>query len=636
MCGIFFFISGGVITIHDSKDLSAAADKIKHRGPDSTRRIHYTRSFACFHRLQIVDPHPEGMQPFERGLVGTSTDNASTDNASTDNASTSIETKNTQWMCMVNGEIYNYCELRKFIVPDYTPRSHSDCEVVIGLFLTELSKGKSDYDALCTVLSMLDGEYAIVLYNITRNYAIAVTDELRTRPLFIGYEFPSGRKPGGYYIVSEQKAVISGSRCWPLHPGTIYIIDPSSWAVVTTYPIATDKLSKEISGCGVTALRPPKYWWEMSPEARLTASQLTMDAAAERLRELLIANVHIKMHSDRNYGFLLSGGIDSSLICGIAARYCRDNGLPRIRTFTVGFSTQAPDTLAARTVAYACDSIHSEIIVPYEAGLNIIQDVIRFNESWDQTTVRASIPMSIAARWIKKHHPDIAVIYSGEVADELLRGYLYNRTAVSEEDARADMRMRLEDISMFDGLRADRVIASQGMEVRFPFFSRRLLEFVWSLPWKFLDPSSNNGVEKMLLRKAFDGRGYIPQKIIWRTKNAFSDATSVMCVTSKESGGDSAVANTDIMAVSSPIKSGSEWKEMLKAYADLHVSKDRFENRDIIYPGAKIHTSEDMYYMDIFTSFGYNPAAIPYKWLPSWVEGATDSSATMLKVFTAN
>lgn len=615
MCGIFFFISRHVVTIHDAKLLGTGADKIKHRGPDSTRKIHYTRAFACFHRLQIVDPHPEGMQPFERSLV---LPIKQTRELPTELLTTQSET--VQWMCMVNGEIYNYRDLGKYIADEYKPKSHSDCEVVIGLFLTELSKEKSDYESLCAVLSLLDGEYAIVLYNITKNFALAVTDELRSRPLFIGYDFGTNGSPSGHYIVSEQKA--ANTKCWPLHPGTIYIINPPSWGVVTTYPLATDKLSKEISGCGITAFQPTKYWWDVSPR------EISMDDAADELRKLLIANVHIKMHSDRNYGFLLSGGIDSSLICGIAARYCRDHGLPRIRTFTVGFSNQAPDILAARTVAYACDSIHSEIIVPYEVGLGLVEEVIMYNESWDQTTVRASIPMSIAARWIKKHHPDIAVIYSGEVADELLRGYLYNRTVVSEASARADMRMRLEDISMFDGLRADRVIASQGMEVRFPFFSRRLLEFAWSLPWQLLDPSANDGVEKMLLRKAFDNRGYIPQKIIWRTKNAFSDATSVMC-------GVNAVGTVSADA-SNVTKSGSEWKEMLKAHADMHVSADRFEHCDIIYPGAKIQTREDMYYMDIFMSYGYNHASIPYKWLPSWVEGATDSSATMLKVFTAN
>jgi asparagine synthase (glutamine-hydrolysing) len=682
MCGIFFFISDRPIQGRKIQSLTLLADKIKHRGPDSSRTRLYSTVMARFHRLEIVDPQPEGMQPFER-TVSSSAGGCSTYAATertdssperTDSSPERTETPDEVWMCMINGEIYNYRDLRTKVSADYIPKSHSDCEVVFCLFLTELQKSTSPYEALCKTLLCLDGEYAIVLYNVTHGYTIAVTDELRSRPLFIGID--KGPNSVGHYIVSEQKA--SAGMCLPLCPGVIYTLGYAAFGKFTRCswdtpkeqlpPVAVDPWSEMIvhSTYIAHAFKSPIRWHDV-PRSSLPTNAAdiaaAVDNAADTLRGLLIANVHAKMHSDRGYGFLLSGGIDSSLICGIAARYCRDHELPRIRTFTVGFSRSAPDIIAARKVAAHIDSVHEEIIVGYNVGIDMISDVIKALESWDQTTVRASIPMMIAARYIKLRHPGIAVIYSGEVADELLRGYLYNRKSVTEAEAREDMRMRLQDISMFDGLRADRVIASQGMEVRFPFFSRALLKFAFSLPWELLDPTYHKGTEKWLLRKAFDGSGLIPQSIIWRTKNAFSDATSVMIggganvsgvnvsganISGANISGESTSANTN--GESSNVNSagassnpqpqqksgGSEWKEMLKAHAELHVTAERFERRGEIYPGAQIQTREDMYYRDIFDSHGYSHEAIPYKWLPSWVDGATDSSATMLNVFSAN
>jgi asparagine synthase (glutamine-hydrolysing) len=594
MCGIVFCKFAAPVTgkvIERENDL---AQNIKHRGPDYTRTVAYSHAVAVFHSLRIVGADPEGMQPFEGRASNGS-----------------------EWMCMVNGEIYNYRELTAKIAPEYKLKSQSDCEVVLGLFLTYMGEGI--HKALNKVIMDLDGEYAIVLYNITSDYVIAVTDELRIRPLFFCAEpihvQNSFRSYFNYYLVSEQKA--APGVAIPLQPGVIYVIGnaPSSLRSHDEFADAhLDESPQSRAIChnnDVIAVTGPVHW------SNAPTVNITPEDAAKTLRKLLITNVRAKMHANRACGFLLSGGIDSSLICGIAARYCRERGLPRIRTFTVGFSPDAPDIIAARLVASHIDSLHEEIVLPYSAGIEIIRDVIKYNESWDQTTVRASIPMSLAARWIKKHHPDIAVIFSGEVADELLRGYLYNKIPATESEIRADMRMRLENISMFDALRADRVIASQGMEVRFPFFSRALLQFAFSLPWELLDPTHNGGVEKHLLRAAFDGLDFIPQSIIHRTKNAFSDATSVL------------VDQTTL--TSTPI--GSEWKEILKAHAEKYVSNDRFTNREKIYPGATIHTREDMYYMDIFDSFGYNRASIPFKWLPSWVD-TVDSSATTLSFAT--
>ena len=570
MCGIFFYLAGKPLRGRDMKRLEECAAQIKHRGPDDTRVRYYgAHAMTCFHRLEITDPTPEGMQPFSE-----------------------FDHLENQWVCMVNGEIYNFEQLAKELaeISDfvYEPKSHSDCEVVLHMFLYLLQKypKNSARVAVHKLMPVLDGEYAVVLYNTKKNSAFAFTDELRVRPLFSGYDIVTGN----ICIASEQKAIPKGFVIKALEPGMFYSITGS--------------------GAPIAEYTPVVYW---NPPMN---DKIQLSEAAQQLRELLVENTHKKMHPDRPYGFLLSGGLDSSLVCGIAALYCKENGLPRIRTFTVGFSPEAPDVIAARLVADHIDSMHEEIIVPYQTGIDLIPEIIRYNESWDQTTTRASTPMSIAAREIKYLHPEIAVIYSGEVADELFRGYLYNRIPQTPEEIKKDMTMRLTDLTYFDGLRADRVISSQGMELRLPFFSKELLRFAFSLPVDFLDPSchktedSPSGCEKWLLRKAFDGLGYIPQEILWRTKNAFSDATSV---------------NTE---------NGSQWKEMLKQEAAKYVTDSRFEARVDIYPYCTPQTKEDMWYRDLFDSFGYEEKTVPYKWLPSWVEGATDSSATTLEVFT--
>jgi len=316
-----------------------------------------------------------------------------------------------------------------------------------------------------------------------------------------------------------------------------------------------------------------------------------------------------KLNPEREFCFLLSGGIDSSLICGIASKLLKPK---RIRTFTVGFNPNASDVIAAKKVAKHIDSIHTEYIYSYEDGVEILPDVIKFNESWDQTTTRASIPMSLLLRAIKKKHPEMAVVYSGEVADELLMGYLEWQSAPNAEEAKAHVLKRLTDITFFDGLRSDRVVASVGCELRLPFFSKDLLQFVLSLPEEHLMPQHNNLIEKFLLRKAFDAESvadqFIPKEILWRTKHAFSDATSIVGTTS--------------------------FKEHLKRYAESEITNSRFAAKYLLYPYQTPQTKEDMLYRELFSEHGYAENSIPYKWLPNWAPtDLTDASATALASF---
>jgi asparagine synthase (glutamine-hydrolysing) len=346
------------------------------------------------------------------------------------------------------------------------------------------------------------------------------------------------------------------------------------------------------------------------------------DDAVVELRKLFIDNVQRKLNPERDFGFLLSGGLDSSLVCSVATSLLKN----RIRTFTGGFSgdfsggkDNAPDIIAARIVAKHIGSIHTEYIFTPAEGIAILPEVIRNNETWDQTSVRASVIMTLLLRAIKRDHPEMAVIYSGEVADELFMGYLEWQNAPNSKAARNHVIKRLQDITYFDGLRADRTISAVGCELRTPFFGKDLLNFVLSCPpeWfmhNFSLYKKGRNVEKYMLRKAFDTfssseKPFLPDEILWRTKHAFSDATSIV--------------------------GANSWKEQLKAHAEREVTDSRFSVRSIIYLGSNIpQTKEDMLYREIFETFGYEAKCIPYKWLPEWAPAElTDASATALSGF---
>jgi len=197
-------------------------------------------------------------------------------------------------------------------------------------------------------------------------------------------------------------------------------------------------------------------------------------------------------------------------------------------------------------------------------------------------------------------------MYNGELADELQGGYLYFRKSPSPSAHRAESIRRLSAVHNFDGLRCDRVCSAFSIEARFPFFSKSLLNFVLSLPPEYLDPNFHGGVEKFLIRDAFRGLGYIPEEVLWRTKNALSDATSVK----------------------------SSWKDRLKAHVETHVTDLEFSNFRKKWSHVSPDTKEDFFYRTIFDKYyaGFENT-IPYKWLPLWCGDVTDSSASVLSVF---
>jgi len=561
MCGIFFYVQKDKITGKRKIVIENAFKTIKHRGPDASKvRYYNSDTMMGFHRLAIVDESNNGMQPFESESSGNS--------------------QVRRYAIIANGEIYNYRDLiQRYNLP---VRSDSDCEVILHLFQHIIEwngstnqKVQPELHHIKELCEALDGEFAFIIYDTMCGDVFFGVDELRVRPLFMGMNDDKST----FILASEQKAITGFDESYH-----VSIVPPGSVGVYKDC-----KLTQEV--------------YFKIPDIRDTRRELDYHHV---LRELLETSVRKKLNPEREFCFLLSGGLDSSLICGIAAKQLKPM---RIRTFTVGFDKNASDVIAARKVAKHINSIHREFIFTYAQGEAALRDVIRFNESWDQTTTRASVPMFLAIRAIKDLHPEMAVIYSGEMSDELFMGYMEWKQCKDPEESRKHVIKRLMEISQFDGLRADRMVSSQGCELRLPFFDSDILLFVLMNDPKWFMPCFNNGIEKHMLRRAFDGINILPHDILWRTKHAFSDATSIVGT--------------------------SSWKEYLKTRANEEITDSRFDERRALYPYCTPQTKEDMWYREIFDEYGYDATCIPSKWLPNWSNAdITDASATALSVFT--
>jgi asparagine synthase (glutamine-hydrolysing) len=430
-------------------------------------------------------------------------------------------------MMVCNGEVYNYIELGgKY--------GESDCEVIMPL-IKEL--GMAD------ALSEINGDFALVISD--GHDLWAARDRVGVRPLFYT------RYEHGIAFASEAKALLHfETKVEVFPPGHFY----------------DSKLDKFFCFA-------PMYF---SGERLPVSHKLIMEGIRDKLRDA----VRIRMNTtDFPLGFFLSGGLDSSIIAALGASL---SSKP-IRTFSIGLEGQdSPDLQAARTVAKYLKTDHTEVTFSLDAGIKALDDVIWHLESYDTTTIRASVPMYLLSMYISEN-TDIKVVLSGEGSDELFGGYLYFHNAPNKKEFAAETNRLLLDVHYFDVLRADRCTAAHGLELRVPFFDPDFIEFVMS----GFDPALKiDDVEKQILRDAFEG--YLPDSILARQKNGMSDAV------------------------------GYSWVDGLKK----HCTGSIF--------GPKTETG---FYRKIFRKhFGDNMHLTPYMWMPRWSD-ADDPSARHLSVF---
>lgn len=458
-----------------------------------------------------------------------------------------IQGTSSAWM-VHNGEIYNHQVLRDTLLKHHTFRTTSDSEVIVHLY------EEFGYD-FC---DKLDGMFSFVV--IDGDDYIAGRDPIGVKPLYYGID-----ERGRMYFASELKAIADQCKTFAsFPPGHFY----------------TPKT-------GFVKYYNPK--WE---DEKLAVESLQLEA----IRETLSQAVKKRLMSDVPIGVLLSGGLDSSLTSSIAARYMKEMGLP-LHSFSIGLDPNAPDAIAARKVAAFLGTIHHEIHFTIEQGIEILEKLIWHLETYDVTSIRASTPMYFLSKAITEK--GIKVVLSGEGADEIFGGYLYFRNAPSVLDFQKETIERVQKLHTADLLRADKSTMAHGLEARVPFLDKAFLELAIKIKPEEKMPATYDGVEKYILRKAFDTpeKPYLPDEILWRQKEQFSDGV------------------------------GYSWIDTLIEYCSSQVSDEDFEQASILFPYNTPVTKEAFFYRKIFHKhFPQTMAAQTVrKWIPKWQENQDPS-----------
>ena len=418
-----------------------------------------------------------------------------------------------------NGEIYGFRPIRERLSEKYDFASDSDCEILLPLY--------REYGL--EMFGMMDAEFAMVLYDSARGRFIAARDPIGIRPLFYGYV-----ESGAIVFASEAKNLVGlVEEIFPFPPGHYYCDGK-----FVRYADLTDVAKYATGG---------------------------IDALCGGIRERLIAGVEKRLDADAPVGFLLSGGLDSSLVCAIAARL-----LDRpIRTFAIGMDLDAIDLKYAREVAKYIGSDHTEVIISRDDVIAALEPVVAALGTYDITTIRASIGMYLVCKAIHET-TDVRVLLTGEISDELF-GYKYTDFAPNAGEFQREAKKRVDELYMYDVLRADRCISVHSLEARVPFGDLEFVRYVMSI-----DPArklNTYGMGKYLLRHAFEGGGWLPDTILWREKAAFSDAV------------------------------GHSMVDDLKAYAATCYTDAEFERRRAKYTFAQPFTKESLLYRELFEKY---------------------------------
>ena len=449
-----------------------------------------------------------------------------------------------------NGEIYGFEKIKAELSGKYAFHSESDCEILLPLY--------REYGV--DMFAMLDAEFALILYDGEKKQYIAARDPIGIRPLYYGYD-----GDGAIVFASEPKNLVGlVGRILPFPPGHYY------------------RDGKFIPYRDVTRVE------KVLPD--------DLQTVCRSIREKLIRGVRKRLVADVKVGFLLSGGLDSSLVCAIAAK---ESPVP-IRTFAIGMREDAIDLKYARQAADYIGSDHREIIINKDMVLDSLETVVELLGTYDITTIRASVGMYLVCKAIHET-TDIRVLLTGEISDELF-GYKYTDFAPSPEAFQEEARKRIRELHMYDVLRADRCISVHSLEARVPFGDLDFAAYVMAVDPKLKVNTYGKG--KYLLRHAFEGLGYLPDEILWREKAAFSDAV------------------------------GHSMVDHLKAYAESRYTDGEYQALRSKYDFARPFTKESLLYREIFEKYYPGQAEMVADfWMPnkSW-EGCdvNDPSARVL------
>lgn len=454
--------------------------------------------------------------------------------------------KNDRYYLICNGEIYNHKTLIK--ENDFKCNSLSDCEVIINMY------EKYGIENIDTMLQNLDGVFAFVLYDKLLNMTIISRDPYGVRPLFIGYTTNNE-----LLFSSETKALCNICKyIIPFKPGSYTIIDQNknNKIIYKTYH---------------------NYKFDFITDDYNTIKNT--------IKKLLIEAVDKRLMSDRPIGCLLSGGLDSSLVSALVSRHFQPYTL---NTFSIGMKGST-DLHYAKLAANHIKSKHHNIELTTEDFLNAIEQTIYITETYDITTIRASVGNYLVGKYIK-NNTNCKVIYNGDGSEEIFGSYKWFSLIDNEDDFFLENLKLLREIFYYDVLRSDRSISDNGLEARVPFLDKKFVDYVMRIPPKY-KMFNKNIIEKNIIREAFDDMNILPKEVLWRKKEAFSDG----------------VSSTE-----------QSWFKIIQDNLDNKITEQEFQKKKSIYKHNPPISKEALYYREIFEKYYQDHNnIIPHFWMPN-------------------
>ncbi|KAM3858050.1 asparagine synthetase [glutamine-hydrolyzing]-like [Diretmus argenteus] len=540
MCGIWAsFGSDECLSVQ-----CTSAMKIAHRGPDAFRFENVNGFTNCcfgFHRLAIVD-QLHGMQPLR------------------------IKKFPFLWLCY-NGEIYNHHTLKTQFEFDYQPKV--DGEILLHLY---------DRFGIQKMASLLDGVFAFVLLDTANKKVLLGRDTYGVRPLF-----KLLTEDGFLAVCSEAKGLTDITHSMST-PANIVPFLPGHFEVFNLKQNGkVESIQMDRFHC---CTHEPSH--ALYDTVDKLPSGFDEETVKSNIRTLFENAVRKRLMAHRRIGCLLSGGLDSSLVAATLVKLAKEEKLQYpIQTFAIG-AEDSPDIIAARKVAAHIGSEHHEVNFTFEDGIRAVEEVIFHVETYDNSNIQASVGMYLVSKYIREK-TDSVVIFSGEGSDELTQGYLHFHKAPSPKAAAEDSVRLMTELYMFDVLRADRTTAAHGLEIRTPFLDHRFSAYYLSLPEEMRIPK--HGVEKHLLRDAFNGLNLIPDEILWRRKETFG-------------GG---------------LMSMKSWYTSLHEHLKSVVNDLQLEKAHKIFPHNPPPTKEAYYYRQVFEKHYPGRAEwLSHYWIPRW------------------
>ena len=579
MCGIFFvenFLNPGTLQkykkslVENLKTYQNDFYKMSHRGPDNSSFLNDTSKllsnnchmFWGFHRLAINGQSPESNQPFF--------------------------IKNCRLIC--NGEIYNFRSLITEFALEKEYVSGSDCEIIIHLYK---KIGIRD------MLRRLDGVFAFVLHDYDTNTTYVARDPVGVRSLFIsGHDYTYSNS---MIVSSELKGINECFRpnakqfppgCYAVYSKTEF--DASNTPFFNFYSYYENVSITQNCAEGATGQVERNYNYPTVED--------TEENICKNIATLFEEAVVKRLMSDRKVGALLSGGLDSSSVVAIM---CRHMPAKDLNTYSIGLKGST-DLVWARKVADYLGTNHHEVCLTEEEFLGAIEETIQQIESYDTTSVRASVPNYLVSKYIAANTED-CVIYCGDMSDEIFGSYRGFMKAQTEEDFKRENERMVRDVCYFDLLRSDKSISGAGLEARVPFADKKFLQYVMSIPPRY-KMFSDERIEKYIFRKAFSG--LLPDDILLRRKEAFSDGVS-----------------------------GHErsWFQIIRDYIDAKVTNDEYDKYREFIEYTQIYNApydkESYHYRRIYDTFYPGcEQTIPYFWRHPFCE-EKDPSARLLTCY---